>query len=108
MRAHALDASVRGVEFHPEAEAELISAAKYFESHVEHLGLGFISAVRRTYERILEFPHSGRPFQCLTAASGAGPTRAERVGPPPVSNAAGKIVGRPVLGGLHHVYEQAV
>jgi putative transposase len=27
--------------------------------------------------------------------------------PPPISNAAGKIVGRPVLGGLHHVYEQA-
>jgi hypothetical protein len=27
--------------------------------------------------------------------------------PPPVSSAAGKIVGRPVLGGLHHVYEQA-
>jgi hypothetical protein len=30
---------VRSVEFHPEAEAELVSAAQYFESHVEHLGL---------------------------------------------------------------------
>ena len=25
---------------------------------------------------------------------------------PPISNAAGEIVGRPVLGGLHHVYER--
>jgi toxin ParE2 len=53
---------VRSVEFHPEAEAELVSAAQYFESHVEHLGLGLILAVRRAYERILEFPDSGRPF----------------------------------------------
>ena len=28
--------------------------------------------------------------------------------PPPIPNAAGKIIGRPVLGGLHHVYEHAV
>jgi hypothetical protein len=27
--------------------------------------------------------------------------------PPPISNAAGKIIGRPVLGGLHHVYQHA-
>jgi plasmid stabilization system protein ParE len=53
---------VRGVEFHPEAEAELLSAAQYFESHLENLGLDFLLAVRRAYERILEFPSSGRPF----------------------------------------------
>jgi plasmid stabilization system protein ParE len=53
---------VRSVEFHPEAEAELVSAAQYFESHVEQLGLDFILAVRQAYERILEFPDSGRPF----------------------------------------------
>jgi hypothetical protein len=46
---------VRSVEFHPEAEAEFVSAAQYFESHVEHLGLDFILAVRRASERILEF-----------------------------------------------------
>ena len=40
---------MRGVEFHPEAAAALISAAKYPENHVEHLGLDFILAVRRTY-----------------------------------------------------------
>jgi plasmid stabilization system protein ParE len=53
---------VRSVEFHPEAEAELVSATHYFERHVENLGLDFILAVRRAYERIVEFPHSGRPF----------------------------------------------
>jgi plasmid stabilization system protein ParE len=53
---------VRSVEFHPDAEAELTSAAQYFESHVENLGLDFILAVRLAYERILEFPDSGRPF----------------------------------------------
>ena len=53
---------MRGVEFHPEAEAELLSAAQYFESHIENLGLDFLLAVRRAYERILEFPNSGRPF----------------------------------------------
>ena len=53
---------MRGVEFHPEAEAELLSAAQYFESHLENLGLDFLLAVRRAYERILEFPNSGRPF----------------------------------------------
>jgi hypothetical protein len=53
---------VRSVEFHPEAEAELMSAAQYFERHVENLGLDFIQAVRRAYERVAEFPDSGHPF----------------------------------------------
>ena len=52
---------MRSVEFHPDAEAELVSAAQYFESHVETLGLEFVLAVRRASERILEFPDSGRP-----------------------------------------------
>jgi hypothetical protein len=59
---------VRSVEFHPEAEAELVSAAQYFESHVENLGLDFILAVRRAYERILDFPDSSRELR----AEGAG------------------------------------
>ena len=46
----------------PEAEAELLSAAQYFESHLENLGVDFLLAVRRAYERVLEFPDSGRPF----------------------------------------------
>jgi len=49
-------------EFHREAQDEFISAAQYFESQTENLGLDFIAAVERTYQRILEFPNSGRPF----------------------------------------------
>ena len=41
---------MRSVEFHPEAEAELASAAQYFENHVEHLGMDFIVAVRGAYD----------------------------------------------------------
>jgi plasmid stabilization system protein ParE len=50
------------VEFHPEAEAELISAAQYYERQAENLGLDFLSAVQHTYRRLTEFPASGHPF----------------------------------------------
>lgn len=53
---------MRSVEFHHEAQDEFISAAQYFESQTENLGLKFIAAVERTYQRILEFPEIGRPF----------------------------------------------
>jgi plasmid stabilization system protein ParE len=53
---------VTSVEFHPEAEAEFISAARYYEDQTENLGLDFISSVQQTYQRILEYPESGRPF----------------------------------------------
>jgi len=53
---------VRRIEFHSEAEAELISAAQYYEGHAENLGFDFIAAVQRLYQRLLEFPESGHPF----------------------------------------------
>jgi toxin ParE1/3/4 len=53
---------VRSVEFHREAQDEFISAARYFENQTENLGLDFIAAVERTYQRILGLPNSGRPF----------------------------------------------
>lgn len=53
---------MKSVEFHPEAQAELIAAARYFEDKSDRLGLDFIVAVERTYRRILQFPGSGRPF----------------------------------------------
>ncbi len=34
------------VEFHPEAEAEFIEAARYYEAQAENLGLDFISHLR--------------------------------------------------------------
>lgn len=50
------------VEFHPEAEAEFLSAARYYESQAENLGLDFISLVQATHQRVAEYPESGRPF----------------------------------------------
>lgn len=50
------------VEFHPEAEAEFVSTARYYEDQAEQLGLEFISSVQGTVRRILEYPESGRPF----------------------------------------------
>jgi hypothetical protein len=85
---------VRSVEFHPEADAELVSATQYFERHVENLGLDFILAVRQAYERILEFPDSGRPSAVdsggpssegsLTASSTASSGRASSSSPSPI------------------------
>lgn len=53
---------MRSVEFHPEAEDEFIAVAQFYESQTEGLGVDFISTVQRAYERLLEFPASGRPF----------------------------------------------
>jgi hypothetical protein len=38
---------VRGVEFHPDAESEFLSAARYYEDQAENLGLDFVGAVCR-------------------------------------------------------------
>jgi plasmid stabilization system protein ParE len=51
-----------GVEFHPEAESELVAGARYYEEQAENLGVGFIAAVEATCERIVRFPRIGRPF----------------------------------------------
>jgi len=51
---------VRSVEFHPQARDELISAAQFYESQAEGLGLDFI--LTRTYDRLVESPAIGRPF----------------------------------------------
>jgi len=53
---------VKFVGFHPEAEAEFIAAAHHYERQAENLGLDFISAVERTYRRLMSFPESGHPF----------------------------------------------
>jgi toxin ParE1/3/4 len=51
---------VRSLEFHPEAQAELIRAAQYFEGEAENLGVDFIDFVQRTALRLVGFPNSGR------------------------------------------------
>jgi plasmid stabilization system protein ParE len=53
---------VRSVAFHPEAQAEFMAAARYYEAQAENLGFDFISAVEATYRRLVTFPESGRPF----------------------------------------------
>ncbi len=53
---------MRSVEFHPEAQDEFIAATQFYESEADGLGLDFILTVQRTYERLLEFPATGRPF----------------------------------------------
>lgn len=53
---------MRRAEFPWEAEAEFISASQYHEEHAENLGFDFVTAVQRSYQRLLDFPDSGRPF----------------------------------------------
>ena len=53
---------MRAVEFHPEAEAEFVAAAQYYEAQAKNLGLDFVAAVERAYGRLVEFPESGHPF----------------------------------------------
>ena len=53
---------MRSVELHPEAEAEFIAAAQYYEAQTPNLGLDFVAIVQRSYLQLLDFPNSGRPF----------------------------------------------
>ena len=53
---------MKAVAFHPEAEAEFIAAAQHYERQAPGLGLDFISAVERTYQRLAAFPESGHEF----------------------------------------------
>ncbi len=59
------------VRFHPQAEAEFIAAAKYYESQQENLGQRFISSVEAGIARIKSSPHlfpviTENVRQCLT------------------------------------------
>jgi plasmid stabilization system protein ParE len=42
--------------YHPEAEAEIVQAAEYYEKRVEGLGARFLSDLEATILRILEAP----------------------------------------------------
>ena len=53
---------MRSVAFHPEAAAEFTAASRFYESQAENLGRDFIAAVVTTYQRLVTFPESGRPF----------------------------------------------
>ena len=49
------------LEFHPEAELELIEAALYYELQVPGLGERFEAEVRRATDLLLEHPDIGHP-----------------------------------------------
>ncbi|OGA26836.1 MAG: hypothetical protein A3I01_11605 [Betaproteobacteria bacterium RIFCSPLOWO2_02_FULL_65_24] len=49
------------LEFHPEAEMELIEAAAHYELQVPGLGERFEAEVRRATEVLLEHPNIGSP-----------------------------------------------
>ena len=53
---------MRSVEFHPDAQAEFISAAQFYERQTAGLGLEFIATVHNAYDRLPEFPASRTPF----------------------------------------------
>lgn len=56
--------------FHPEAHAEMIEQARYYEAKSEGLGSDFLSAVEEATQRILLFPKSrpNRPSKHSQAA----------------------------------------
>lgn len=47
--------------FHPEAEAELVAAAMFYESRMVGLGKSFAAEVERTVSLIREHPDAGSP-----------------------------------------------
>ena len=49
------------LEFHPEAELELIEAAVHYELQVPGLGERFEAEVRRVTDLLLEHPEIGQP-----------------------------------------------
>ena len=44
------------VKFHPEAESEMVEAAKYYSMQQSELGVRFISSVQEAVNRIYLFP----------------------------------------------------
>jgi len=53
---------VKRVVFHPEAEAEFMAAARFYDTHKPGLGLDFISEVRRAALALVANPRLGHRF----------------------------------------------
>ena len=47
------------IEFHPEAAAEMLDGALFYEERVEGLGTDFLAAVEQASLRIVQFPDAG-------------------------------------------------
>ena len=50
------------VIFHPEAEAEFLSAARFYEAHTPGLGFDYIVEVRRAARTLAKNPELGHRF----------------------------------------------
>jgi len=57
--------------------------------------------LQRVLDEYVAYFNAWRPHRGLGQRAPCGSA------PPPISHAAGQIIGRPVLGGLHHVYQHA-
>jgi hypothetical protein len=53
---------VKRVVFHPEAEAEMVAAAEFYESNSSGLGLDFIAEVERATRALVTYPRIGHRF----------------------------------------------
>lgn len=68
---------------------------------LDHLFLVNERHLQRVLEEYVAYFNEWRPHRGLGQRAPSGSD------PPAMSIPAGKIIGRPVLGGLHHVYQQA-
>ena len=57
------------IRFHPDAEAELIAGALWYEEHSSNLGLDFLATLELELDRLLANPGLGR--QMLVTDAGA-------------------------------------
>ena len=53
---------MKGVRFHPDAEAELIAAGEFYETYASGLGLDFVAEVRRAARTLAAHPRIGHRF----------------------------------------------
>jgi plasmid stabilization system protein ParE len=53
---------VKRVVFHPEAEAEFLAAARFYDAHQPGLGLDFVTEVQRAARVLVAHPRLGRRF----------------------------------------------
>ena len=53
---------MKRVEFHPKAQEEFLSAARFYEASASNLGGAFIRSVQLAASTLLEFPQRGRSF----------------------------------------------
>lgn len=53
---------MRSVSFHPEAEAEFLAAARFYDDHTPGLGFDFIAEVQRATRVLAAYPELGHRF----------------------------------------------